>query len=147
MIAPIVGYREVFNQSHIFQDNKVWLYIIWSTCMYGCLLNSCDWGAGERLRFNMISLDFADLTTQLSGRDEASNQLNSELQNLKSQLAGMIFVKNLWNSRIFLNLISAQTLKDTSLQIYWYIGPYRLYMYQFFWFLKILAHSFLVNYL
>lgn len=41
----------------------------------------------------MISLDFADLTTQLSGRDEASNQLNSELQNLKSQLAGMIFVK------------------------------------------------------
>lgn len=36
-----------------------------------------------------ISLNFLDLTTQLSGRDEASNQLSTELQNLKSQLAGM----------------------------------------------------------
>ena len=36
-----------------------------------------------------ISLNSLDLTTQLSGRDEASNQLSTELQNLKSQLAGM----------------------------------------------------------
>lgn len=59
---------------------------------------------GNGLRFNMISLDFADLTTQLSGRDEASNQLNSELQNLKSQLAGMIFVKIFEIPEFFLNL-------------------------------------------
>lgn len=42
MIAPIVGYREVFNQSHIFRDNKFWLYIIWFTFVKFLWLRS--WG-------------------------------------------------------------------------------------------------------